>query len=120
MKQYVHKIIIGMLAILWISSYVFDIAFLGIVKLLVVVAGISLKPNSYSTSAFFPRLLELKNVNYCFAYFLKSQFLTILQVAQKFYSLLVLKKFQVLDLEQLASYEDIEIMKGVSFNNPTM
>jgi cohesin complex subunit SCC1 len=42
------------------------------------------------------------------------------QVAQKFYSLLVLKKFQVLELDQEGSYEEIEITKGASFNNPTL
>ncbi|XP_054265906.1 double-strand-break repair protein rad21 homolog [Macrosteles quadrilineatus] len=42
------------------------------------------------------------------------------QVAQKFYSLLVLKKFQVLELDQKGSYEEIEITRGTSFNNPTL
>jgi len=42
------------------------------------------------------------------------------QVAQKFYSLLVLKKFQVLELDQEGSYEEIEITRGASFNNPTL
>ncbi|KAG8311080.1 Double-strand-break repair protein rad21 [Homalodisca vitripennis] len=42
------------------------------------------------------------------------------QVAQKFYSLLVLKKFQVLELDQDGSYEEILISQGASFNNPTL
>lgn len=37
------------------------------------------------------------------------------QVAQKFYSLLVLKKFQVLKLEQTETYGPILISKGVMF-----
>ncbi|KAL1123634.1 hypothetical protein AAG570_002710 [Ranatra chinensis] len=42
------------------------------------------------------------------------------QVAQKFYSLLMLKKFQVVELQQEASYEEIEISKGPNFENPTL
>lgn len=42
------------------------------------------------------------------------------QVAQKFYSLLVLKKFQVLDLEQEDAYNEIYVSKGPKFDNPTM
>lgn len=42
------------------------------------------------------------------------------QAAQKFYSLLVLKKFQALSLAQTSSYSDIEISKGPMFENPTL
>lgn len=40
--------------------------------------------------------------------------------AQKFYSLLVLKKFQVLELEQSGAYEEIHISRGPKFENPTL
>lgn len=42
------------------------------------------------------------------------------QAAQKFYSLLVLKKFQVLELEQHGAYEEIFVMKGAKFDNPVL
>ncbi|XP_017048863.1 double-strand-break repair protein rad21-like protein 1 isoform X1 [Drosophila ficusphila] len=40
------------------------------------------------------------------------------QAAQKFYSLLVLKKFKVLHIAQSAPYADITISKGPTFENP--
>ncbi|XP_072394085.1 uncharacterized protein vtd isoform X1 [Diabrotica undecimpunctata] len=40
--------------------------------------------------------------------------------AQKFYSLLVLKKFHVLELEQQEAYGTISIYKGPKFDNPSM
>lgn len=42
------------------------------------------------------------------------------QAAQKFYSLLVLKKFQALDLQQDGAYEEIIVTKGAKFENPTL
>lgn len=42
------------------------------------------------------------------------------QAAQKFYSMLVLKKFKVLNISQEVSYGDISIMKGPNFDNPTL
>lgn len=42
------------------------------------------------------------------------------QVAQKFYSVLMLKKFQVVELEQESSYAEIYIEKGINFTNPTL
>nr|CAD7405598.1 unnamed protein product [Timema poppensis] len=42
------------------------------------------------------------------------------QVAQKFYTLLVLKKHCVLELHQESSYEDILITKGLKFENPAL
>ncbi|XP_060526179.1 double-strand-break repair protein rad21 homolog isoform X2 [Cylas formicarius] len=42
------------------------------------------------------------------------------QAAQKFYSLLVLKKFQVLELEQADAYDEIFILKGLKFENPVI
>ncbi|XP_026474531.1 double-strand-break repair protein rad21 homolog isoform X2 [Ctenocephalides felis] len=42
------------------------------------------------------------------------------QAAQKFYSLLVLKKFQVLDISQEVPCGDIRVVKGVKFDNPTL
>ncbi|XP_018565982.1 double-strand-break repair protein rad21 homolog isoform X2 [Anoplophora glabripennis] len=42
------------------------------------------------------------------------------QAAQKFYSLLVLKKFQVLELEQEDAYEEIYVTKGPKFDNPVL
>lgn len=42
------------------------------------------------------------------------------QVAQKFYTLLVLKKTQVLELEQEAAFEEIVISKGQKFDNPSL
>lgn len=42
------------------------------------------------------------------------------QVAQKFYTLLVLKKTQVLELEQEAAFEEILISKGFKFDNPSL
>ncbi|KAI5711485.1 hypothetical protein M8J75_000741 [Diaphorina citri] len=41
-------------------------------------------------------------------------------VAQKFYSLLVLKKFKVLNLQQDCSYGEIHITRGSNFDNPTL
>ncbi|XP_070072457.1 double-strand-break repair protein rad21 homolog isoform X1 [Drosophila takahashii] len=40
------------------------------------------------------------------------------QAAQKFYSLLVLKKFKVLHIAQSAPYADITITRGPTFENP--
>nr|XP_043070046.1 double-strand-break repair protein rad21 homolog [Drosophila bipectinata] len=40
------------------------------------------------------------------------------QAAQKFYSLLVLKKFKVLHIIQSSPYADIGIMRGPTFENP--
>ncbi|KAH8293047.1 hypothetical protein KR054_011761 [Drosophila jambulina] len=40
------------------------------------------------------------------------------QAAQKFYSLLVLKKFKVLHITQSAPYADITITRGQTFENP--
>ncbi|XP_077258725.1 RAD21 cohesin complex component verthandi [Temnothorax americanus] len=42
------------------------------------------------------------------------------QVAQKFYTLLVLKKFQVLELNQEYSYAEIIVTKGPKFENPAL
>lgn len=42
------------------------------------------------------------------------------QAAQKFYSLLVLKKFQALEIKQDDAYGDILITRGVNFDNPTL
>uniref|UniRef100_A0A1Y1N7N5 Rad21/Rec8-like protein N-terminal domain-containing protein n=1 Tax=Photinus pyralis TaxID=7054 RepID=A0A1Y1N7N5_PHOPY len=42
------------------------------------------------------------------------------QAAQKFYSLLVLKKFQVLELEQAGAYEEIIVSRGPKFENPSL
>ncbi|XP_050293087.1 double-strand-break repair protein rad21 homolog isoform X2 [Anthonomus grandis grandis] len=42
------------------------------------------------------------------------------QAAQKFYSLLVLKKFQVLELEQDGAYAEIIVSKGPKFENPVI
>lgn len=40
--------------------------------------------------------------------------------AQKFYSLLVLKKFKVLNLSQECSYGEIHVTRGPNFDNPTL
>ncbi|XP_020706770.1 double-strand-break repair protein rad21 homolog isoform X2 [Athalia rosae] len=42
------------------------------------------------------------------------------QAAQKFYTLLVLKKFQVLELNQESSYADIVVTPGSKFENPAL
>ncbi|XP_067635873.1 double-strand-break repair protein rad21 homolog [Eurosta solidaginis] len=42
------------------------------------------------------------------------------QAAQKFYSLLVLKKFRALNIEQAQPYTDIEITRGPLFDNPKL
>lgn len=42
------------------------------------------------------------------------------QVAQKFYTLLVLKKHVVLELHQESSYDDIMITRGAKFDNPSL
>lgn len=42
------------------------------------------------------------------------------QVAQKFYTLLVLKKFQVLELNQEHPYAEILVTKGPKFENPAL
>ncbi|EEZ99261.1 double-strand-break repair protein rad21 homolog isoform X1 [Tribolium castaneum] len=42
------------------------------------------------------------------------------QAAQKFYSLLVLKKFQVLELEQTGPYDEIFVLRGPKFDNPVL
>jgi hypothetical protein len=41
-------------------------------------------------------------------------------VAQKFYTLLVLKKHVVLELHQEGSYDDIMITRGAKFENPSL
>ncbi|XP_031619542.1 double-strand-break repair protein rad21 homolog [Contarinia nasturtii] len=42
------------------------------------------------------------------------------QAAQKFYSLLVLKKFQALEIRQDVAYGDIAVTKGIMFDNPKL
>jgi cohesin complex subunit SCC1 len=42
------------------------------------------------------------------------------QASQKFYSLLVLKKFQVLELEQAEAYDEIFVLRGPKFDNPVL
>lgn len=42
------------------------------------------------------------------------------QAAQKFYSLLVLKKFQVLELEQQGAYDEVYVTRGLNFENPVI
>ncbi|XP_011306695.1 double-strand-break repair protein rad21 homolog [Fopius arisanus] len=42
------------------------------------------------------------------------------QAAQKFYTLLTLKKFQVLELSQEYSYADIVVTKGPKWDNPSL
>ncbi|KRT86530.1 hypothetical protein AMK59_1363 [Oryctes borbonicus] len=42
------------------------------------------------------------------------------QAAQKFYSLLVLKKFRVLELEQEEPYSEIFVLKGTKFDEPVL
>lgn len=42
------------------------------------------------------------------------------QAAQKFYSLLVLKKFNVLELEQAEAYSEVFITRGNKFENPVL
>ncbi|XP_013109711.2 double-strand-break repair protein rad21 homolog [Stomoxys calcitrans] len=42
------------------------------------------------------------------------------QAAQKFYSLLVLKKFRALNIDQEAPYSDIIITRGTLFDNPKL
>lgn len=42
------------------------------------------------------------------------------QASQKFYSLLVLKKFHVLELEQQGAYEEVYVTKGPKFENPVI
>nr|XP_023017467.1 double-strand-break repair protein rad21 homolog [Leptinotarsa decemlineata] len=42
------------------------------------------------------------------------------QASQKFYSLLVLKKFHVLELEQEEPYGTITVVKGPKFDNPSL
>ncbi|KAK9739426.1 Conserved region of Rad21 / Rec8 like protein [Popillia japonica] len=42
------------------------------------------------------------------------------QAAQKFYSLLVLKKFRVLELEQEEPYSELFVLKGTKFDDPTL
>lgn len=46
--------------------------------------------------------------------------LIISQAAQKFYSLLVLKKFQALQIEQEVPFGDILITRGDMFDNPKL
>lgn len=55
--------------------------------------------------------------NFCFIAKLLAFFT---KAAQKFYSLLVLKKFQVLELEQEDAYEEIFVLKGLKFDNPVL
>ena len=43
-----------------------------------------------------------------------------LQAAQKFYTLLVLKKHQVLELQQEYSYGEILVSRGKKFDNPSL
>lgn len=42
------------------------------------------------------------------------------QAAQKFYSLLVLKKFQALEIDQQVPFGDICIRRGDMFDNPKL
>uniref|UniRef100_A0A182Y8L9 Rad21/Rec8-like protein N-terminal domain-containing protein n=1 Tax=Anopheles stephensi TaxID=30069 RepID=A0A182Y8L9_ANOST len=42
------------------------------------------------------------------------------QAAQKFYSLLVLKKFKALEISQLKPYDDITVTRGPMFDNPKL
>lgn len=42
------------------------------------------------------------------------------QAAQKFYSLLVLKKFQALQIDQKVPFGDILITRGDMFDNPKL
>ncbi|KAE8746795.1 hypothetical protein FOCC_FOCC006543 [Frankliniella occidentalis] len=42
------------------------------------------------------------------------------QAAQKFYAMLVLKKHQVMELEQNSSYDDIYMTRGNKFENPSL
>lgn len=42
------------------------------------------------------------------------------QAAQKFYSLLVLKKFQALEIRQDTAYGDIAVTRGIMFDNPKL
>lgn len=42
------------------------------------------------------------------------------QAAQKFYSLLVLKKFQALEIDQQVPFGDIVIRRGDMFDNPKL
>jgi len=49
-----------------------------------------------------------------------GDFLFWFQVAQKFYTLLVLKKHVVLELYQEGSYDDITITRGAKFDNPSL
>jgi len=44
----------------------------------------------------------------------------IFQAAQKFYSVLVLKKYKVLELIQSAPYEPIQLVKGACFTDPKL
>lgn len=49
-----------------------------------------------------------------------NQFAFVFQVAQKFYSILVLKKFQVLQISQQEAYADILITKGPQFDTDAL
>jgi cohesin complex subunit SCC1 len=51
---------------------------------------------------------------------LMLEFLNDLQVAQKFYTLLVLKKFEAVELHQEKSYADIGITPGPKFDNNSL
>lgn len=44
----------------------------------------------------------------------------IFQAAQKFYSVLVLKKYKVLEIIQEAPYEPIQLFRGVCFTDPKL
>lgn len=45
---------------------------------------------------------------------------SVMQAAQKFYTMLVLKKHQVLELQQNCSYDEILITRGNKFDNPCL
>ena len=59
----------------------------------------------------------LMRVKFCV---IDGDFLFWFQVAQKFYTLLVLKKHVVLELYQESSYDDIMITRGAKFDNPSL
>lgn len=60
-----------------------------------------------------------KSIHFFFQ-ILYSLFLFCFQAAQKFYSLLVLKKFQALEIRQDMAYGDITVTKGIMFDNPKL
>lgn len=52
--------------------------------------------------------------------YITIHYFVLLQAAQKFYSLLVLKKFQALELKQEETFGDIHVTKGIMFDNPKL